>query len=594
MFATWADAAKAVAVAAAVNLIVILLVGARDGLLVMDTVAARSGFRRGEPPEHAKDLWFSIVGQRGEDGRKRRRATLFALAVAAIAQAISFDGYMAGGLVFGLWFLFDVGTRAFDKFMFGLAEDAIKSTSDMSIWQELAPILAYVLKSSNTNPLQGRWRPLGVTAGVISVGLALVGWVAVVSAFGATFNDVTEVLRHLVGTDSRLLLGGAGAAAILLARVPVDLARRYALAHPARARSYEIVYLRSFQDDRLSIRARGDSRGIVDRLTLRHRHGYEQLLVASMQYFGPVVAIGEPGKRLPPTGAFRLYYSDDEWQNAVTRMLRSASYIVLSLGETPSVGWEIIKLREMHLLDRTLFLVPPVRGDARRKRLGLLADQLGIESALLQPPGPGVEYVGVMFEQDRPVPIASAAFDYASYYAAILEAGFPHFNRADDVADVIPIQANAASLPDFARLTLAALQLAATRRDGWPLNTFQILCALVDTDVAGPWQRALMKATQFATDNYRLHLDRPADIAGDWAGVPVTAHAAAAFRVAAEVTQTHNLGRVPPEALVLGLVADPTSAASHALLDKSQLSHGEVVDLIRRELLDVSGDGSSG
>lgn len=593
MFATWADAATAVAVVLAVNVIATLLAGARDNLVVRNTVAARFGALRAATPKHAQDLRSGIVGEQRDDGHKRRQALVLVLAVAAATQALPLNGYLAGGLVFCAWSLFDTATRAYEKALFGIAGERIRSTRDMSSWEELIEIFAYVLAPSEVNPLRGRWRPLGVATGAISVGLALAGWAALLAAFGVRFRDVADGLGELIRTDSPILLGIAGAAGILLARAPLDLAIRYALAHPAPARHYPIVYLRSFQDDGLSIGTRGPSRGIVDRLTVRHRLGYERLLVASMQHFGPVVAIGEPRERLPPTGAFRLYYDDDEWQAAVTRMLLAASYIVLSVGETPSVGWEIAKLKDLRLLDRSVFLVPPVRDDARRKRLALLAGHLGTEPALLESPEGGVMYVGVMFDDGRAVPLAAAAYDYASYYSAIFEAGFRHFEGSREVADV-PISAKAGrtTSSDLSGSTIAALHLAATRRGEGPLNTFQMLCALLDADVAGPWRKALMAVTDVATDDYRLLRDSPADVAGDWAGVPLTAHAAAALRIAAKITRRYDLGLVPPEALALGLVADASSAASQALVQKSRLSHAELAKLLRNELPD-GGPGTS-
>jgi hypothetical protein len=595
MFATWTDAATALAAVLAINLTVKLLVGARDGPVVVYSIAASFGFRPGKPPKQANDLWFGVVGQRREDAKRRRRALVLLLVAVAAAQALMINGYVAGGLIFCLWILLDAATRIYDKVLYVLLGEDTKSTAGMSIREELSEILATVRSSvPATNPLQGRWRPLGVASGAISLALAIVGWIALLSSFGVRFHDLVDPLAAVIGADLPVLRGIAGAGVILLARAPVDLARRYALAHPAPERHYDIVFLRSFQDDGLSIRARGDSRGIVDRLTMRHRHGYERLLVASMQHFGPVVAIGEPRERLPPMGAFRLYYEDDEWQDAVTRMLSAARFVVLSLGETPSVGWEITKLKEMNLLGRTVFLIPPVDSTARRRRLQLLMTNLGVEPTFLEETEPGVEYVGVMFQHGRPVPLASAAYDYASYYAAVLEAGIGHFDGSDEHADGVANRINAAvdSPGDYAGATVAALEAAAVRRDGWPLSTFHILCALIDTDVVSAWERVLLRATYVSTADYQLYLDRPAGIAGDWRGVPLTAHAAAALRLSAEISRKYEFGPVPPGALALGLVTDPASAASRALLDGSELFHAELISLLQRELLGAGLDGS--
>lgn len=501
--------------------------------------------------------------------------------------------------------------RGYDKVLIRMAaSDVLENAKDTR--DELRQILRVALEPSKTNPLRGRWWALGTVTGTVSVTLAIVGWIALLSAFGADLRDVPNVLRELLGTSASRPMAVAGAVTIWLARVPLALARRFALARPNPASKYEIVFLRSFQDDGLKIRVRGDSRGIVDRLTMQHRHGYEHLLVASAQPFGPVVAIGQPGERVPPIGAFRRYCEDDEWQGAVQQMLRGAKFVVLSVGDTPSVGWEISKVRDLGLLDRTVFVVPPVDRAARLKRLEILALQLAFHPALVQPTDRGVECVGVMFEGARPVPLVSAGYDYASYHSAIFEAGFRQFDESEsgdsgrvsrgepssagagptgDLAQVIPIRATASATAsgtlvrgDLATSTVAGLELAATRRAGWPLDTFQILCAFIEMDEVS-WATVLLRTTYVTADNSGLYMDRPADIAGDWEGVPLTAHAAAACRVAAEISATYDMRPLPPGVLALGLVADPSSGASRALLEESDLTHTELTDLLQHELL---------
>lgn len=610
MFADWSDVTTSFMVVVATNLVVNVLVGAREGALVVHGIAARFGFRPGEPPAHAKDLWMGIVGQRRADAERRRRSVVVVAIAVVAAQVLPLNGWIAGGLVFGLWVTLNAAARGYDKVLMRMtASDALDHAEDTR--SELRQMLRVALEPSKTNPLRGRWRALGIVTGTVSVTLAIIGWIGLLSAFGSDLRGVPNVLGELLGTSASRPMAVAGAATILLARVPLALARRFALARPDPASTYEIVFLRSFQDDGLKIRARGDSRGIVDRLTMQHRHGYEHLLVASARPFGPVVAIGQPGERVPPIGAFRRYYEDDEWQGAVQQMLRGARFVVLSVGDTPSVGWEISKVRDLGLLDRTVFVVPPVDRAARRQRLEILASQLALHPVLI-PTEPGVECVGVMFEGTRPVPLVSAAYDYASYHGAIFEAGFRQFDESEppdsgsvsrrepasagagpsgDLAPVIPIRTSASATAggtlardDLATSTVAGLELAAERRAGWPLDTFQILCALIEMDEAS-WATVLLRTTYVTADSSDVYMDRPADIAGDWEGVPLTAHAAAACRVAAEISATHDLRPLPPGVLALGLVADPSSGASRALLEESDLTHGELADLLEQELL---------
>src|SRR5262249_32101397 len=89
-----------------------------------------------------------------------------------------------------------------------------------------------------------------------------------------------------------------------------------------------IVLLRSFQDDEKSVKRRS----VLARLLFwgfgRHIR-LEQAIAGELSRFGPFVAIGEPGERLPDLGAARAYFSDDEWQAAVLDWIGRARTIVV-------------------------------------------------------------------------------------------------------------------------------------------------------------------------------------------------------------------------------------------------------------------------
>ncbi|MFN2506356.1 MAG: hypothetical protein ABR540_19435, partial [Acidimicrobiales bacterium] len=46
-------------------------------------------------------------------------------------------------------------------------------------------------------------------------------------------------------------------------------------------------------------------------------------------------------ERLPELGVIRVYPDEGRWQEAVAEMSRSARLIVLHLGESPGLTWEI-------------------------------------------------------------------------------------------------------------------------------------------------------------------------------------------------------------------------------------------------------------
>lgn len=55
---------------------------------------------------------------------------------------------------------------------------------------------------------------------------------------------------------------------------------------------------------------------------------------------GPLIAIGKPGA-LPQTGAYRLYVSDAQWQEAISDLLPHAKLVVMSWGQSLGIEWEL-------------------------------------------------------------------------------------------------------------------------------------------------------------------------------------------------------------------------------------------------------------
>ena len=60
-----------------------------------------------------------------------------------------------------------------------------------------------------------------------------------------------------------------------------------------------------------------------------------------LAHVGPVVAIGKPGEPLPELGAARLYVADDQWQAKVIELMGKAALVVIRLGASPGLLWEI-------------------------------------------------------------------------------------------------------------------------------------------------------------------------------------------------------------------------------------------------------------
>ena len=108
-----------------------------------------------------------------------------------------------------------------------------------------------------------------------------------------------------------------------------------------------IIFLRSFHDDELKVKGRdGYSR-------------LEEIISKQLPLFGPLIAIGKPGERLPTLGAARNYYvSDSEWRAAVLDWLEQARLIVVFAGLSKGLEWEIESISQRGYLSKLLVLMP--------------------------------------------------------------------------------------------------------------------------------------------------------------------------------------------------------------------------------------------
>lgn len=112
----------------------------------------------------------------------------------------------------------------------------------------------------------------------------------------------------------------------------------------ARDRRPHYLYLRSFDEDTLKMPGLLRRRGLIGALTVFRKVRFEEVLVRQLSMTGPVIAIAPPGSKLPPIGAARASFDNDEWQAHVEHYARTARAVVLSA--TPrevraGFGWEI-------------------------------------------------------------------------------------------------------------------------------------------------------------------------------------------------------------------------------------------------------------
>ncbi len=100
-----------------------------------------------------------------------------------------------------------------------------------------------------------------------------------------------------------------------------------------------VVYLRSFRDDGEAVIEGGTPIHWALRAT---RAGSDEETMADiLARLGPVIAVGKPGEPLPELGAARVYVSHDQWQQRVIALMQQAQLVVIRVGSSQGVMWEI-------------------------------------------------------------------------------------------------------------------------------------------------------------------------------------------------------------------------------------------------------------
>ncbi len=136
-----------------------------------------------------------------------------------------------------------------------------------------------------------------------------------------------------------------------------------------------ILYLRSFHDDDLTKKE-------VHTL-LKPNLNEEELLVSVFDNIAPVVAIGKPTDKYLPAGAYRVYATDDTWQDEIRKMSHTAKYTLLRLGSTEGFWWEVRYCLENVPVEKLIFAIPATSDVSLVANLYMFLNQYGIDAAYL-------------------------------------------------------------------------------------------------------------------------------------------------------------------------------------------------------------------
>jgi len=176
-----------------------------------------------------------------------------------------------------------------------------------------------------------------------AAGLTLFGWLSL--GVGVVFVMFSQVNTRLNFVDEWTAVGFSGVGLLLIiAGFFATLTGRRMSAPDAKQvlatdRRAPSIYLRAFDDE---VRERRTLNRIAVLFSpIAAVHSFEGHMAGMMSNFGPFIAIGRPGERLPELGAARMYVGDDEWQSTVLDILSRCKAVVLRGGQTEGLRWEL-------------------------------------------------------------------------------------------------------------------------------------------------------------------------------------------------------------------------------------------------------------
>lgn len=293
-------------------------------------------------------------------------------------------------------------------------------------WSMVEDRLPALRVQRRTVPLLRGWTALASVLGLavamafVALGFAVIFIGIAISAIGFPGLDTHDVETW------RVLLLLLGVLIVGCAAVPVTIVRRLAMRRMGRVIEKDmrptVLFLRSFADDGIRMRARRTGRSSpLDRISLRRWDRFEEVIAAEVNIIGPVVALSEPNERLPPRlGAARRSYEMQDWKKGIEDLIDGSILIVVTVGRTEALSWEMGQLRARGALNRSIFLIPPTTLADERARLHALARNLGIDAALLDHAQSGLEVIAIVVPSlDHPTIITSVAPDDVSFEEAI-------------------------------------------------------------------------------------------------------------------------------------------------------------------------------
>lgn len=188
-------------------------------------------------------------------------------------------------------------------------------------------------------------RPWAVVIGILTYVVAIAAMLIASKGTGQRNKALEKSIRDAVFAAGGVLFVWTKRKSALRGTVVREIDRRP-----------PVLLLRSFDDDMMVVK---EARG--SKSTDLHRKGmtFERVVQDQLSPFGPFVAIGRPEEPLSPLGAARDYVPDAVWQDQVQQRIRDAAIVVLIIGMSQGLAWELSRLRDLAQLHKVILLFPP-------------------------------------------------------------------------------------------------------------------------------------------------------------------------------------------------------------------------------------------
>lgn len=157
----------------------------------------------------------------------------------------------------------------------------------------------------------------------------LVGLVGLIFATHARFDNLKYLLLAISSLPISWSLLACGQR--MLARRAQTVLRKH--------KEPPIIYLRSFVTDARWLQHPSDLFWMV--ISPGRLESPEESLCKALRGVGPLIAIGNPGEMIPPSGAARMYVQHDKWQYVVEQLAKNSQFVIFRSGATEGFWWEV-------------------------------------------------------------------------------------------------------------------------------------------------------------------------------------------------------------------------------------------------------------